>query len=223
MSSVNLNYNALSNQIAEYISKQIISGGLKSGEKIVENVYAADFGTSRAPVREAIYLLTIEGLVERIPRKGAVVKEHTENEVYDLLEIRIMLESLAMNRIKDGQVDQEVVKKMEALYEKMVSEKDIKSYTELNHAFHLCLIEMSRSETIEKMYTRLELPLLRVQNVSFTAEGNIEKSVKEHFTLVELLKAGKVEEAATVLERHNQDVITTIQKQLFSHSSDSQL
>ncbi|WP_173917550.1 GntR family transcriptional regulator [Halobacillus sp. Marseille-Q1614] len=219
MSRSTLNHNALSNQIAEHITEQIITGELKPGEKIVENVYATEYGTSRAPVREAIYLLTIEGLVERIPRRGAIVKEHTENEIYDLLEIRIMLESLAMKRIKELGIEQKVLNKMETLYQEMGSEKDIKLYTQLNHAFHLCLIEMSKSETIMKMYSRLELPLLRVQNISFASEGNIEKSVREHFTLVDLLNKNKVEEAAGVLQQHNHDVISSIQKQLFNNQN----
>lgn len=217
MSKTNLNHNALSNHIAEHIGEQIITGELKPGEKIVENTYAVEYGTSRAPVREAIYLLTIEGLVERIPRKGAIVKEHTESEIFDLLDIRIMLESLAMKRINENGTDQQLLKKMEGLYDEMMVEEDAIRYTKLNHTFHLCLIEMSKSETIKKMYTRLELPLLRVQNISFTTEGNIEKSIKEHFTLVSLLKKGKIGEATTVLQQHNQDVITSIQKRLFEH------
>ncbi|MFG6150368.1 GntR family transcriptional regulator [Halobacillus sp. B23F22_1] len=217
MSQSSLNYNALSNQIAERISEQIILGELKPGEKIVENVYAAEYGTSRAPVREAIYLLTIEGLVERIPRKGAIVKEHTEHEINDLLEVRIMLEALAMKRIKEKGVEQSTLNEMEALYEKMISEKDTTNYTELNHSFHWSLIEMSKSETIKKMYSRLELPLLRVQNISFGGEGNIKKSVREHKILVDLLNKNKVDEAAELLQQHNYDVITSIQTQLFDN------
>lgn len=212
-----LKHNALSNHIAEHIMEQIITGDLKPGEKIVENVYATEYGTSRAPVREAIYLLTIEGLVERIPRKGAIVKEHTEKEIYDLLEIRIMLESLGMKRIKEVGVDQELLKEMEKLYTQMAMEKNINNYAQLNHKFHMNLIEMSNSETIKKTYSRLEMPLLRVQNISFAAEGNIEKSVSEHHTLVTLLKDGHIEEAAKVLNQHNQDVITSIQRQLFNN------
>ncbi|PGT82782.1 GntR family transcriptional regulator, partial [Bacillus sp. AFS040349] len=90
----NFENHALSNSIAKHITDQIISGDLKPGEKLVEHIYAEEYGTSRAPVREAIYLLAIEGLVERIPRKGAVVKEYSEHEIYDLLEIRNMLEKV---------------------------------------------------------------------------------------------------------------------------------
>ncbi|WP_347548549.1 GntR family transcriptional regulator [Pseudalkalibacillus hwajinpoensis] len=215
MSSIDLSRNALSNHIAEHITNQIITGELQPGEKLIENTYAEEYGTSRAPIREAIFLLTIEGLVERIPRKGAVVKGYTESEIYDLLEIRIMLESLAMKRIAENGVNGELVEEMEKLLEQMHEEDDINHYTEMNHSFHMCIVDMSHSDVIKNMYTRLKMPLLRIQSLSFAKEGNIGKSIKEHHVIVKLLKESNVVEAGEILHQHNQDVIASIRNRLF--------
>jgi DNA-binding GntR family transcriptional regulator len=206
--------NSLSNKIAERITQQIITGELKPGEKLVEYTYAQEYGTSRAPVREAFYLLTIEGLVERIPRKGAVVKEYTEAEIIDLLEIRIMLESLAMKRIQERGVDQSILTQMEEILEVMEEERDYRNYTKLNYSFHMCLIDMSKSEIVKNKYVSMELPLLKIQSMSFANEGNIEKSVKEHQIIIDLLKRDRVAEALTTLNKHNEDVIVSIQNRL---------
>jgi len=206
--------NALSKSIANHISEQIMTGELKPGEKLVEQDYAKKYGTSRAPIREAIYLLTIEGLVERIPRKGAIVKEYTEDEIYDLLEIRNMLENMAMERIKKHGIEQNLLKEMNQLLKKMKKVKDVYSYTKLNHAFHMYLIEMSKSETIKDMYLRLGLPLLRIQSISFAYEKNIKKSIAEHEIIIHLLEAQKVNEVSAVLSKHNEDVISSVQKKL---------
>ncbi len=214
MNSSKINQNALSNHIAEHITEQIIKGELGPGEKLVEHIYAEEYGTSRAPVREAIYLLSIEGLVERIPRKGAVVKEYTENEIYDLLEIRNMLESMAIERIRRKGVEEEGLQQMTDLLEKMKVCTEVHQYTHLNHTFHMTLVEMSKSETIKTMYTRLGWPLLRIQSISFANLGNIEKSIREHEILVELLHDENISEATDLLARHNQDVIISIQKKL---------
>lgn len=214
MNSSKINQNALSNHIAEHITEQIIKGELGPGEKLVEHIYAEEYGTSRAPVREAIYLLSIEGLVERIPRKGAVVKEYTENEIYDLLEIRNMLESMAIERIRRNGVEKEGLQQMAGLLDQMKACTEIHQYTHLNHTFHMTLVEMSKSETIKTMYTRLGWPLLRIQSISFANLGNIEKSIREHELLVELLHDEKISEASDLLARHNQDVIISIQKKL---------
>lgn len=126
MASIDFSKNALSNLIAEHIAEQIITGELKPGQKLIENDYAAEYGTSRAPVREAFYLLTIEGLVERIPRKGTVVKGYTEEEIYDLLEIRILLESLAMKRIMKHGIDSSVMEEMEQILHEMHHVREVK-------------------------------------------------------------------------------------------------
>jgi DNA-binding GntR family transcriptional regulator len=220
MSSFDLSNNSLSNKIAERITQQIITGELKPGEKLVEYAYAEEYGTSRAPVREALYLLTIEGLVERIPRKGAVVKSYTEAEIIDLLEIRIMLESLVMKRILERGVDFSILKKMEELLNVMKEEKEYKNYTKLNHAFHMCLIEMSKSEIIKNMYVRMELPLLTIQSMSFASEGNIEKSIKEHAMIIELLRNNKITEAIDTVNKHNEYVIISIQKLLKANTNE---
>jgi DNA-binding GntR family transcriptional regulator len=210
--------NALSNHIAEHITEQIIKGELIPGDKLIEHIYAEEYGTSRAPVREAIYLLSIEGLVERTPRKGAVVKDYTENEIYDLLEIRNMLETMAIERIGRNGVDQAGLQKMAAFLEEMKAKTEVHQYTQLNHSFHITLVEMSKSETIKTMYSRLGWPLLRIQSLSFTNDGNIEKSVREHQMLIELLREENIKEAANLLKRHNEDVIPSMKKKLDSQN-----
>ncbi|MDM5225045.1 GntR family transcriptional regulator [Cytobacillus sp. NJ13] len=216
MKADKFNQNALSNHIAEHITEQIIKGELVPGDKLIEHIYADEYGTSRAPVREAIYLLSIEGLVERIPRKGAIVKDYTENEIYDLLEIRIMLESMAMDRISRNGIDRDGLKRMKELLDMMNDVTDVHQYTQLNHSFHTALVEMSNSETIKTMYSRLGWPLLRIQSLSFASQGNIEKSVREHDLLMDLLKDGKLDEAAELLTRHNQDVIASMKRKMGS-------
>ncbi|MFB3166827.1 GntR family transcriptional regulator [Neobacillus sp. 179-C4.2 HS] len=210
--------NALSNHIAEHITDQIIKGELIPGDKLIEHIYAEEYGTSRAPVREAIYLLSIEGLVERIPRKGAVVKEYTENEIYDLLEIRNMLETMAIERIGRNGVYQVELQKMADILKEMKDKTEVHQYTQLNHSFHMTLVEMSKSETIKTMYSRLGWPLLRIQSLSFANNGNIEKSVKEHQMLIEFLREENIQEAAILLERHNEDVISSMKKKLGSQN-----
>ena len=211
---LNLMNNALPNLIAEDITKQIMTGALKTGEKLVEHIYAEEYGTSRAPVREAIYLLSVEGLVERIPRKGAVVKEYTRSEIFDLLEIRNMFEKMSMDRIMKHGSDPEILEEMEQILSQMKKAEDVYAYTQLNYAFHSCLIKMSKSETIIEMYSRLGLPLLKIQSISFAQEGNIEKSILEHKHIIKLLKAQNMTELALVLSQHNRDVITNFQNSL---------
>lgn len=209
-----INTKALSDYIADHITKQIISGELKPGQKLIEHTYATEYGTSRAPVREAIYLLTTEGLVERIPRKGAIVREYKRNEIFDILKIRNMLENMAMERIREHGVNKEIIEKMKELLIEMKEEKDVHAYTQLNHLFHSALIDMSDSGVIKDMYARLGKPLLTIQNFSFSDEGNIEKSVKEHEMIVLGLVDNNIKSVIKVLSYHNDDVVKNVSKKL---------
>jgi DNA-binding transcriptional regulator YhcF (GntR family) len=64
----------LPEQIAEVLADEIIERKVASGSKLPESALAERFGTSRAPIREALYLLDQAGLVERTPRRGTVVR-----------------------------------------------------------------------------------------------------------------------------------------------------
>ncbi|HET7629405.1 MAG TPA: GntR family transcriptional regulator [Bacillales bacterium] len=203
--------NSLSKIIAEKITEQIITGELQPGEKIVETVYADEYGTSRAPIREALYLLTIEGLVERVPRKGAVVKGYTNFEMYDLLEIRMMLEDLTMRRIRETGIVVELVDEMEKLIPFMEEAKSHEEYATLNHQFHSLIVKMSQSEVIMNMYARLGLPLLTLQTMSFLEERYILKSLQEHRLIIEMLKINRFDKAHEILQKHNQDVIGRVE------------
>ncbi|WP_246476545.1 GntR family transcriptional regulator [Salicibibacter cibi] len=202
-----INKDALSHQIVDNITEQIISGELKPGDKLVEKNYADAYGISRAPIRDALYILKLEGLVEKMPRKGAIVREYTQTEIFDLLEIRNFLESLAMNRIATFGINDHILKQMNEKLEDMQSEQNPVKYSKLNHLFHQSIIDMSKSQMIQDMYRRLGIPLLMIQTASFSKEGNIDKSVEEHRLLVSYLYNDKLTNAHQLLERHNADVL----------------
>lgn len=82
---------SLAKQIYRHILKLIIEGKLQSGDKIVEEEISKTLNTSRAPVREALYLLQVDGIVERIPRRGSVVKSFTQKEIDDYLKTTVHL------------------------------------------------------------------------------------------------------------------------------------
>jgi DNA-binding GntR family transcriptional regulator len=129
-----------------------------------------------------------------------------------------MLETMAIERIGRNGVDQAGLQKMAAFLEEMKAKTEVHQYTQLNHSFHITLVEMSKSETIKTMYSRLGWPLLRIQSLSFTNDGNIEKSVREHQMLIELLREENIKEAANLLKRHNEDVIPSMKKKLDSQN-----
>lgn len=208
------NNNALSNLIKETIMRDILLGKLLPGDKLVEAQYAEAFGTSRAPVREAFYLLTLEGMVKRIPRKGTVVRGFSSEETKDIIEIRCFLENMAVEKLRNKKYDS-YLQNMEEIIKKTKSIKNQSNeYAELNYQFHEQLITASESEVIKTNYARLGNILLTIQNVAFMKADDINKSISEHEQLVKYLYQNNIDKAKKLLDDHNRSVLARVERNL---------
>lgn len=207
--------NALSRTVAEKILEQILTGELKPGDQIVESVYAEMFNTSRSPIREAIYMLTTEGLIERIPRKGAFIKGYSLSEIQDLLDIRNNIELLSAKRIYEPHKKKSLLEEMKSILKKMEKSRNQFEYMYLNHAFHYTLIKFSESAVLEGIYSKISFPLLRIQGIHFSKNETIDKSKGEHQKIYELLKENQTDELISLLRKHTEDVIFNVRKTLF--------
>ena len=91
-------YLPLRDVVFNTLRRAILKGELKPGERLMEIQLAQRLGVSRTPVREAIRKLELEGLVNMMPRRGAVVAEITLQDLEDVLEVRAVLEELAVQK-----------------------------------------------------------------------------------------------------------------------------
>ena len=89
-------YMPLRDVVFKTLRQAILKGNLSPGERLVEIRLAKDLGVSRTPIREAIRMLELEGLVIMIPRRGAEVVGITGKSLRDVLEVRKALEELAI-------------------------------------------------------------------------------------------------------------------------------
>ena len=87
-------YLPLRDVVFQTLRQAILTGELKPGERLMEIHLANRLGVSRTPVREAIRMLTLEGLVTMIPRRGAEVSRISRQDIRDVLEVRLVLDSL---------------------------------------------------------------------------------------------------------------------------------
>lgn len=101
---------SVAEQIAERISRDILAGVYKPGERIIEQTIADEFQVSRGPVRDAIRILERESVVEVLPRRGAQVTALSVKEIDDIFAIRAALielgVSLATPLLSDDEVAQ---------------------------------------------------------------------------------------------------------------------
>ncbi len=92
-------HQSLSDKVAEYLKREIFLENYQGGDHILEAKVAKELDVSRAPVREAIKELEKEGLIETIPRKGSFVASFNKEDIKEVFEIRVLLESRMMEII----------------------------------------------------------------------------------------------------------------------------
>ncbi|MER2107260.1 MAG: GntR family transcriptional regulator [Solibacillus sp.] len=206
--------NALSRNIANKLLEQILNGDLKPGDQVVEANYAEQFHTSRSPVREAIYMLTTEGIIERVPRKGAYIKGYTLDDMRDLLDVRNYLELSAVQKLKQPSQETEVLKEMQQVIKQMTKAADYTEYTHLNYQFHFLLLKLSDRKVLIDMYSKIALPLLRIQVIHFSDKKIIKKSIEEHRRIYECLCEDDIEQLTSILRKHTEDVIYSVRNKI---------
>ncbi|HEV2575158.1 GntR family transcriptional regulator [Methylocella sp. CPCC 101449] len=141
----------------------IVSGALKSGERISELAMVDRIGVSRTPLRTALVKLEQEGLIEEIPSGGYAVKAFSEADVFDAIEIRGTLEGLAARYAAErGVATMRLAELRECVAEidtvitaGSLSEEDFEAYLRANERFHTLLMELSGSPTLRRELERV--------------------------------------------------------------------
>ena len=190
-------HQSLSDKVAEYLKREIFLENYQGGDHILEAKVAKELDVSRAPVREAIKELEKEGLIETIPRKGSFVASFNEEDIREVFEIRIILESRMMEIIIDNDLlNQEDFNHLENLIEEMlvIVEKKIpedEKVVELNEkdiAFHKYLWEKTNRKFTQRILKMIHNQLKLAMIIDARKEDSLEESAREHYSILKNLK-----------------------------------
>lgn len=135
----------LRDKIAAVLRGWILDGTLKPGERVVELEVAAQLKVSRAPIREALWLLSRQGLVQISAHRGARVTRLSAEDIRDIFEIREALETLAAKRIRasSGPARGERLRAALAAMDDAGRAKDMHRFSEADLRFHQTLWELA--------------------------------------------------------------------------------
>ena len=191
---------SLKQQIAEEIKKMIFDGKLEQGEKITELHVSQSLGVSRTSVREAMLILELEGLLVSEPYKDTRVTTISQEEVLEILiPMRLQIEIFSLK--KGFSIWEEDTKKQfEVILQNMkkaILYEDLPAFIELDIQLHELIVRSSGLENViriwESIVNRIRLHFLYQNSKS----GTMEKWLKEHEELVDVLVNGNSIEAAT--------------------------
>ncbi len=199
--------------VYDYLLNAIVSGEVLEGQRIVESDLAKMFGVSRSPIREALKMLEIDGLIELIPYRGVVVTRITPKEVRESLEIKGMVEGFAAWSGAQ-KFNKDIIAQLEAILmelEKYIKNGKMQKVQEANIRFHHRMVENIHNERLLKYYEGVAKSIRRFYTISFTMSSGWKFSLSEHRAILNSIK----KRDAAAAERHaRQHAYNTIERVL---------
>ena len=203
--SVNMNeYLPLRDVVFNTLRQAILKGELKPGERLMEIALAERLGVSRTPIREAMRKLELEGLVVMIPRRGAQVANITEKDLNDVLEVRIALENVAIEKACKNMTDEDMSRLWVAAkgFEHTIGEGNLVKLAEADVAFHEIIHQASHNKRLIQTLNNLRQQIYRYR-VEYLKDGETrDVLVREHEELTRAIRERDVERAQKISFQH---------------------
>lgn len=171
--------------VAQRIRDGIMSGQLKSGDKLREVELSKSMNVSRTPVREAFRILQSEGFVVHNPRAGVVVARIEPEDVVHLYQVRAVLEELSAYNAA-SRITQEHIKELRQINESMLScaEKFPVQAREYDLDFHIALARQAGNPILEEQLAIVHRKTHIVLNFVPFQKARIPHSCKEHEDII---------------------------------------
>ena len=186
--------------IYQVIKQEILEGAVKPGQRLPLRELSRRLKTSDMPVREALRMLQLEGLVQFENHRGAMVTDLTLERVIEIISTRTHLEVLAVVESVPHHDDLSV-KKIEKLIDGMRAARTPSKYSEINRQFHAALYAPCPNEFLKSQIDDLwnKVWSTRSRSIFELNPSRIDKATKEHEAILRALKnrsASQVEDAA---------------------------
>lgn len=194
------------------IRDAIVSGEYAPNQRLIEADLSAHYGASRAAVRTALFELSSEGLVDRLPNRGSRVRAIPLEEAIEILEVRRSLEGLcaakAAEHITDAEIDEFRALRGEILA--AAASGALLEYSTLNQQLDRRIRELSRHPTAVAILERLRAQGVRHQFRLAFHPGRASVSAPEHAAIIDAIIARDPVAADAATRRHLDSVIATL-------------
>ena len=202
------------NSSYDALREAIVRGDIAPEARLVESEISTNFKMSRGAVRTALIRLEEEGLVVREPHRGARVRKVSDAEAVEILQVRAVLEGLAV-RLTAERIDDAGAARLRALLERhreLLEGGDLLGASDANADLHAALLELSGHGTARRLIRALNSQTVRYQYRTILIPGRPAASVAEHTAIVEAVVAGRADEAEAAMRSHLFNVAQAVQR-----------
>lgn len=195
---------SVSAQITARIREKILSGRYPAGSALRQDSIAAEYGTSKIPVREALVQLRSEGLVDVYVHRGFQVRALSADEAREVFRLRLAIEpaAVAYGARCASPADREAARAALAALNAALAAGNLGASGDLNCAFHLALIVPRLQPVAGEILSRLHTLAQRYVRMHLHAAGRARRANREHTALYRAWAAGRAPETLRLARVH---------------------
>lgn len=196
---------SLTDQIVTELRRQIITGQLPEGAPLRQEKLATELGVSRVPLREAIRQLEAEGLVVSELHKGTVVTTLSLEELQELFEIRLRIETWLFEAAIPLMRDEDFAL-ADAVTDEAMASGSVENWGELNWRFHEALYRPSGHLIALKLLRTVHDNANRYVNLQIAVAEDVERELADHRALTAFARLRDIRRGVDTLRAHIQRV-----------------
>ncbi|CAM3371471.1 GntR family transcriptional regulator [Polaromonas hydrogenivorans] len=182
----------------------LVTLAYKPGEYLNTAQVMERFGLGRTPINQALHRLSAEGLVQIIPRKGAMAAPLSINDALELIEVRQVNEMLCM-RLAAAAITGHELQELEAIaqdFENAAGQRDVVALMNTDRLFHEKIAQAARNTMLQDILSVLHARSQRFWAISFTTEGHVDEVMAEHRAIVAALASHDAQAATEAARTH---------------------
>ena len=195
--------------LTQQLRDAILNGEFAPHQRLIEADLSERYSASRAAVRTALLNLTSEGLVERVPNRGARVRAISVDEAVEIVEVRIGLETLCARKAAENLTDADAdgLRRLRSDIEDAVASGNLVEYARLNQDLDRRIRELSHHATATRLLERLRAQSARHQFRLAFHPGRASQSAPEHIAIIDAVLARDPDAAEAATRAHLQGIV----------------
>ncbi len=203
---------SLAENAADVIREQILGGGFRHGEHLVEARIARQLHVSRGPIREAFKLLRSEGLVDEEPRRGTFVVTLSSADVREVYDLRAAVEARAARRLAQDP-DPARIAELRGFIDRIAlaaAAGDRRAVSRNDLAFHEAICRLSGNGRLLEVFLRYAPALHALLRLDDHLYRSLDEIAEQHRPIVEAIASGDPIAAAEACSRHCEEAAVLV-------------
>lgn len=202
-----IDHTALGDKVYEILKRKILERELRPGDKVFVDEVAQQLGVSRTPVKDALNRLALEGLIEKVARRGTFVSRLSVQDADELFDLRLILELYAAEQVLEKDKTRALLNEMKRCIAEIdriaeSDDPDYDAYMAWNRDLHLALIRLANNRRLLTMYESLNIHI-QVARVHYLHDiDSVTHTQQEHQAICKAFESRDLEQVKKAIAGH---------------------